>query len=137
MTNNLPIVTVDLGDGDYVKLYRYLRVKTQRAVREYCLPLAPEGEQLDSKHIVGHESELAGIFFVNQAVELRLTVVTRQPRKWPFRAKVKVEHRTFGPPFDWPTITGTLDEVGLDKLNIIEREMNRLYTPDPFPTSAS
>ena len=126
----LPTVVVDLGDGDLVELNKYVLVKTQRALQEYCVANTPEGLETTPETLKGHEKEIVKILFVNQAVELKVKTVQVVKTLW-FTRKTLKEHR-FIPPFDYGAILKVMDDVGLEKLHIIEREMNRLYTPDPF-----
>jgi len=129
--SRLPTVKIDLGDGDYVELNKHLLVKTQRAVQSYCLQYVPDSGELTPQILQGHEKELVRIFFTNQAEALRISVIKqyRLLGKLLFKRLVRL---TFNPPFDYDKILSVLDEVGFDKLQIIEKEMNRLYSPDPL-----
>lgn len=131
--NRLPTVRIDLGDGDFVELHKYLLVKTQRAIAEYCLAHVQLGQTPTAEALKGHEKEIVEIFFVNQALELSIGVIVQKPRRFlPCMTKRRLVRMRFTPPFDYASVLAALDDVGFDKLQIIEVEMNRLYSQDPF-----
>jgi hypothetical protein len=126
----LPVVKVDLGDGDYAIVCKYLLRRTQRAVLEFCQPLIKDSKTPEeiTAALAGQEDALFGIYLQNQVSELRLTVVNE--RKWgPFR-RPSVRH--FSPPFDVQAMMATFDDTAAEKLEILRQEMDRLYQPAPL-----
>lgn len=125
----LPTVEVDLGGGDKVVLHKHLLVKTQRAMQAFCLESVPEDKEVTPDALKGKEKEIVEIFFTNQALFLQVSTMD-QIKVGPFRHR-RLRRHTFSPPFNYAHIMQVMDDVGLEKLSIIERAMNRLYVEDP------
>ncbi len=126
-----PTVKVDLGDGDYAEINKYMLRRTQRAITEFCQPFTDEAGRINPAILKEHENELFKIIFINQVEELRIGTM----RRYRFLKLLPMRHfkrQGFFPPFDYQQITRTFDEVAFNKMQILEQEMNRLYMPDPL-----
>lgn len=130
MAHRLPVERIDLGGGDFALVNRHLLVKTQRAIREYCLANTPEGQETKPETLRGHERDLFRLFFVNQTLELRLSKVERVKRLWWRTHELRQEAYT--PPFDFDAIMEDIDDVAFEKMDILQREFVRLYAESPL-----
>ncbi len=136
MKSRLPIVTIDLGDGDYAVLIKPLLVKTQRAVQTYCLQYADAAGQVTPDMLKGHEADIMQLFIGNQCLEIRLGVV-RQNKILDRVVYRKLKRYTFTEPIDYKALMQICDDIGFEKLRILEKGVNDLYAPDPLEKPAS
>lgn len=128
----LPMERIELGDGDYLVTNKYLLKKTQTELARITWPLVKDiSDPIEQiKALAPVNEDLLRIVFCNQVETL--SMVTSERRRLIFLSFDRVIRKTLHPPFDWAVVKQLFSDTNYEKLDIVDREMNRLYAVSPL-----